>query len=203
MNKRVGIFSGTFDPVHKGHIAFALEAMRQSGLETVYFLPEQQPRHKVEVTHYAHRVAMLKLALKPYKNLHVLELPDRCFDVAKTLPRLTKRLGDDLYMLLGSDTFRYLAEYGWPNADLLLQKTKLIVGARLGEPVEMLEELTGLLPDESNVMILQAGVNYAASSDIRSALRRGKEHTAHLSSLTGYIKEHWLYVAVPAASEAV
>ena len=80
---KVGIFSGTFDPVHAGHIAFALEAMESAGLDKVYFLPESMPRRKSGVTHYAHRLAMLELALKPYNKLSILELPDKQFSVVK------------------------------------------------------------------------------------------------------------------------
>src|SRR6185295_10705588 len=102
--KRIGFFSGTFDPIHKGHIAFALQALEAAELDRVYFMPEAKPRRKEGMTHYGHRVAMLRLALRPHKNLKVLEVPDRQFSVQRTMPRLKTRFkNDQLFLLMGSD----------------------------------------------------------------------------------------------------
>jgi nicotinate-nucleotide adenylyltransferase len=194
---KIGIFSGTFDPVHKGHITFALEALRQEGLASVYFLPEQTPRRKEGVTHYAHRVAMLKLALKPYKSLHVLELPDRQFDIAKSLPRLQAKFPDtELELLMGSDTFAGLVAYGWPNQEVLFERSGLLVGLRLGQVPADIIQATASLPASAKVGAVSTEHPHASSSDIRSAISRGKKHNSHLDSLGAYITEHWLYAVV-------
>ncbi|HVI69805.1 MAG TPA: adenylyltransferase/cytidyltransferase family protein, partial [Magnetospirillaceae bacterium] len=62
--KRVGVFSGTFDPVHRGHLAFALSAQKRAQLDTVVFLPEHSPRGKIAVGSFTHRLEMLRLATK-------------------------------------------------------------------------------------------------------------------------------------------
>ena len=59
---RVGIYPGAFDPVHKGHIAFALAAITAHQLDKVFFLPEPSPRHKQGVKALDHRVEMVRLA---------------------------------------------------------------------------------------------------------------------------------------------
>ena len=69
---RVGILSGSFDPVHKGHIAFAIDAMKQAKLDEVYFLPEVKPRRKPGVSHVSHRIAMLQIATRPYEKIKIL-----------------------------------------------------------------------------------------------------------------------------------
>jgi nicotinate-nucleotide adenylyltransferase len=71
-NNRIGIYSGTFDPVHSGHISFALQSLKAAKLDKVYFLPERRPRNKQQVEHFGHRVAMLKRAIKPYPEFNVL-----------------------------------------------------------------------------------------------------------------------------------
>ncbi|MEI8338988.1 MAG: adenylyltransferase/cytidyltransferase family protein, partial [bacterium] len=86
MKNRIGIFSGSFDPVHEGHIEFALQAIKVAKLDYLYFLPDIEPRHKSDVTHVAHRLEMLNLAIKPHPSLRVLELPDKKFSIATTLP---------------------------------------------------------------------------------------------------------------------
>jgi nicotinic acid mononucleotide adenylyltransferase len=71
---RIGIYAGTFDPVHAGHVSFALHAMTVAQLDEVYFLPERLPRYKPGAAHFAHRVAMLKRAVKPHPDLQIIEL---------------------------------------------------------------------------------------------------------------------------------
>src|SRR4051812_5853101 len=82
---RIGIYAGTFDPVHAGHMSFALHARQMAGLDEVYFLPERTPRHKPQAEHYGHRVGMLRRAIRPYNNLAVLELVDKHFTVQRTM----------------------------------------------------------------------------------------------------------------------
>lgn len=197
--KKVGIFSGTFDPVHKGHIAFGLEAVTAAGLDAVYFLPEALPRRKTGVTHYAHRVAMLRLALKPYRQLKLLDVPDKRFSVRQTLPRLKKRFPDaELHLLLGSDALPFLTQAKeWPDAARLLEHFRLIVGVRESKDAsEVAAQLQTLIPDRKFHVVLTDNA-HASSRDIRSALVRGKGHAAALDSLNGYIKQHWLYAVIP------
>lgn len=197
---KVGIFSGTFDPVHAGHIAFALEALEKAGLETVYFLPEAAPRRKESVTHYAHRVAMLRLALRPYRNFKILELPDKQFSVNKTLPRLKNLLpGAEIYQLVGSDMLRMLgsaeALQQWPGFQYYLESVHLVVGVRNDMEFDQAEEcLKNIQPNGLIIKTDRAGVS---SRDIRSALQRGRGHQELLVSLHDYIAKNWLYTAVP------
>lgn len=195
---KIGIFSGTFDPVHKGHVSFALEAAKTAGLDKVYFLPEAVPRRHSGVTHYAHRVAMLRLAIKPYKSLGILDLPDKQFSVNRTLPRLQKKFPDaDLHLLLGSDVVQYLGSGAWPSTDTLLKSMKLVVGMRTGEDTDlMIASLQDLVPDRS-FHIVMTNAPHASSSDVRAALQRGDSHDNALISLEKYIKQNWLYEVVP------
>lgn len=198
---RVGIFSGTFDPVHAGHIAFALAAAEQAGLSRVYFMPEQLPRRKQGVTHYAHRLAMLRLALKPYQKLDLLELPDRQFSVRSSWPRLKKQLAGagEIYMLIGSDMLNMLhgadAAQQWPGYEQLLAETRLIVGVRSefdsSKTAKLLAELT------NDGQIAKTDWPHVLSSSIRNALLGGGQHSDLLGTLKGYARRHWLYASPP------
>lgn len=196
---KVGIFSGTFDPVHAGHIAFALETVRQAGLDSVYFLPEQQPRRKQGVTHYAHRLAMLRLALRPYRKLRILELPDRQFTVRSSWPRLKNRFeSNEIHMLVGSDMLRMLhgagAKEQWPGYEKFLEEVPLHVGVRdeldADEAREMLNSL------QPSGQIIETDRPHVSSSLIRRALYQGDGHRELLGSLKPYIKKHWLYASI-------
>ena len=75
--------------MHKGHLAFAKEALKS--LDIVYFLPEKTPRRKTGCAAYEDRVEMLELATAELKGLHVLKISNQDqYSVAETLPRLQK-----------------------------------------------------------------------------------------------------------------
>src|SRR3989344_4473010 len=78
---KVGIYPGAFDPVHEGHVAFAQLVIAQHGLDKVFFLPEPTPRYRQAVKAYEHRLAMIKLAIKKYDSLGVIQLDHNRFTV--------------------------------------------------------------------------------------------------------------------------
>lgn len=200
MFNKIGIFSGTFDPVHSGHIKFALEALAQAELDKVYFLPEALPRRKASVTHYAHRVAMLNLALKPYRNIEVLELPDKQFSTHKTLPKLRGRLGDaELYLLVGTDMLTLLASVDaaqqWPESNQLLEQVKVVVGVRTGTKYSQAKELMEFVGAKG--VVVNTSSPHVSSHDIRRSIEQGKDHSDLLESLRAYVDTNWLYASVP------
>jgi nicotinate-nucleotide adenylyltransferase len=194
--KRIGIYAGTFNPVHSGHIAFALQALRKAQLDTVYFMPERVPRHKKGVEHYAHRLAMLKRATQPFPGLDVLETDDVAFTVRRTLPNLTRHFGSaQLAFLAGSDVVAYLPE--WPGATLLLERSELVVGVRQGQNVA--DTKRQLAAWECQPKRLTLFPSYAAdisSATVREALREHRPAPGILRSVAGYSNQHWLYVSV-------
>lgn len=76
--KKIGIFGGTFDPPHNGHLLMANEVLHQAGLDEIWFMPNQIPPHKQDADYTAsiHRVEMLKLAIRsnPCFKLQLAEM---------------------------------------------------------------------------------------------------------------------------------
>src|SRR3989304_1944406 len=110
---RVGIFGGTFDPIHNGHLAVARAAQRRFRLDLIYFVPCGQPPHKrdPELSDYLHRFAMVALACGGERRFlpSLLEAgPDlrgrRRYYSIETVRRLRRLLGSEarLYFLLGA-----------------------------------------------------------------------------------------------------
>lgn len=196
MSRRIGIFSGVFDPVHDGHIQFALKAIKQAKLDKVYFLAEVKPRRKTGITHLAHRIAMLKLATKNYSVLEVLELPDRQFSVAKTLPRLNQKFfNDELFLIAGSDTLEYLST--WPLIDQLISRMNLIIGLRWDFPNQKAEDMIKHLPTlPEEIFIIKSPRTSLSSAKIRQNLAKNKSTPGLTPKVKDYIIENWLYVAV-------
>lgn len=196
---RIGIFSGTFDPVHAGHISFALAAAEQAGLQKVYFLPEQKPRRKAGVTHYAHRVAMLRLALRPYEKLDILELPDRQFSVRSSWPRIKKRFARaEIHQLIGSDMLSLLvsadAVNQWPGYETYIKEVSLVVGVRDELDKQQADALLEQL--QASGRSVETGNAHISSSTIRHALMQGTVHDELLRSLHTYVEQNWLYASI-------
>ncbi len=194
--KRIGIYAGTFDPVHGGHISFALQAAAAARLNRVYFLPERQPRGKQGATHFGHRVAMLKRAARPHKQFDVLELVEPNFSVARTLPALRRQFaGDQLVFLLGSDVVPGLAD--WPHADRLLADGELVIGLRNRDKRANLHAIVESWPAQPRaVTILASYAPKVSSGTVRDALRRRQPADGLLTSVERYSDHHWLYVSL-------
>lgn len=193
---RIGIYSGTFDPVHEGHIAFALQAIEQANLDEVVFLPERRPRYKQGVEHFGHRTAMLARAIRPHDKLSMLELPDRHFSVKRTLPELRKIFPEaELVCMVGSDVLPHLTS--WPEVATLLKSCELLVGVRGDESPNWVTQQIEMLP----ISPLASHVipSYAAevsSGQIRAAIRSNTTARGSLPSVHRYANQNWLYISV-------
>ncbi len=198
MNK-IGVYSGTFDPVHIGHIDFALKAKELAELDKVYFLPDIMPRGKAHVTHFAHRIAMLRLAVKPHRNLATIELPDKQFSVGVTLPRLRRKFSHSrIVMLMGSDVFANL--HKWAFIESLLAQTGLVVAIRSHHELpHVLASAKSLPGSPKELHIVESGHPSLASSSIRSSVEKGKQPSGLLNSVEKYIGDHWLYSSLSAS----
>lgn len=196
MPKRIGILSGTFDPVHKGHLSFALQAIEAAGLDEVVFVPEPKPRHKLDVTHLGHRVAMLELAIKSYPKLSVFVMPSKQFTPANSLPRLLQKYPDaQLLMLIGTDVLGHISV--WPNVRSLLKKVGLVVAVKGDKDERQSFRLLAALPvepPESHVLV--SNFPNIAGRDIRHEIKKGNISDSMLESVTGYAKDNWLYTNI-------
>jgi nicotinate-nucleotide adenylyltransferase len=194
---RVGIYAGTFDPVHSGHIAFALQALQAAGLDKIYFLPERRPRNKQQVEHFGHRVGMLKRALQPHPQFEVLEFVDVNFSVERTLPQLRRQFPDaQLVFLFGSDIVPGLAD--WPNAARLLKGTELVIGIRSRDSRAALHKIIEAWTSQpSAVTMFESYAPDVSSAVVREAMRQGQTAIPGLlTSVERYSDRHWLYVSL-------
>src|SRR3974377_453043 len=115
----IGLFGGTFDPVHRGHLNVARAAARHFRLREIWFVPTDAPPHKqkVPLTSYFHRYSMVVLALAnehdflpslleaPEPEAHMEPRPSYSIDTVRKVKAGLRR-GDRLYFLIGIDAFR-------------------------------------------------------------------------------------------------
>jgi len=127
---KIGIYSGTFDPIHVGHVEFALTAIKECALDKVVFLTDSLPREKTTVSSTSDRLAMMQIALSGSLKLHMLSLSDKQFSVKDTLPQLQLLYPEStLVFLMGSDLIRTFT-YRWAGLDVLLRSVELAIGLR-------------------------------------------------------------------------
>jgi nicotinate-nucleotide adenylyltransferase len=142
----IGLFGGTFDPVHRGHIAVARAAMERCKLHRVYFVPANVPPHKLRQPHtpFVHRFTMISLATAGEKAFipSLLEAPEETaprkkqaekpnytIDTIHLLKRSFKN-SDRLFLLIGMDAFCEIAN--WHQAEALFRECEFIVAGRPG-----------------------------------------------------------------------
>jgi nicotinate-nucleotide adenylyltransferase len=193
---RIGIYAGAFNPVHTGHIAFALQALQEANLDRLYFLPERQPRNKPGAEHFGHRVAMLRQAARPYRRFGVLELTDVNFTPERTLPKLERQFGgNQLVFLLGSDVVTGVP--AWPKVQRLLKECELVVGLRIPTSREEIVRQIAAWPTPPRAAHIFT--SYAAdisSGSVRAGLQRRVPVRGLLASVRQYSSRHWLYVSL-------
>lgn len=167
---RIGIYAGTFDPLHVGHLSFALAAKEAARLECVYFLPERIPRHKPLASPYETRVAALKHSLDGGR-LKLLELPDDAFTIHETLPELEAIFpGSQIVLLVGADVLRHMP--AWPGIDTLDDTFELAVGVRTGYDIlTITKSLQALGFNDSCSHIVETDQAHVSSTTIRTNSR--------------------------------
>lgn len=194
--KKIGIFAGTFDPVHDGHLAFA-EAALQQGLEKVMFLVEPRPRRKQGVRALEHRIAMVQLAIADEPRLGTIVLEQARFTVHETLPVLQARFkGYQLVLLFGDDVINHIAD--WPHVDALIFATELLIASRVSDE-KKLQETFKTLEQTRNLTfrrsIVHPNQQQVASSRIRLSLKRREQASGVPQQVLDYIKSHRLYAS--------
>ncbi len=131
---RLGIFGGTFDPVHYGHLLLAESCREQLNLQQVWFLPAAVPPHKqeAELTAATHRIEMLELAIGGHEAFHVCPYEVERGGVNYTVDTLTHFVDEDpsreLFFLLGADSLRDLPT--WRQPERICQLAVLAVVTR-------------------------------------------------------------------------
>jgi nicotinate-nucleotide adenylyltransferase len=186
----IGIFGGTFDPVHYGHLGLAQAVNRDLNIQRIIFVPLGNPPHRdrPRVSSEA-RVKMLRAAIQPYDGYEISTVEvDKTTPswTVETLAYFTEHLPNEtLCLLMGSDAFRQINE--WYEWHTLLDYAHLVVVTRAGVPMDLSDEVAGFLdrhrvdtlPEpvegpQGNVLLLQIDVPRVSSTQVRQAIEAGE-----------------------------
>lgn len=196
---RLGIFGGTFDPPHLGHLILAAEARAQLQLDRVLWLLTAQPPHKQgqAITPLEHRLAMLQRALADNPSFAISDVEIRRpgpHYAADTLALLRREHPNAaLIYLIGGDSLADLPRWHRPR-DVLAGCDELGVMRRPGQTAD-LDALEAILPGlRDKIRWVDAPLLEIASSTIRARIRRGGHFRYYLPpAVFDYIQSHNLY----------
>ena len=190
---RIGIFGGTFDPVHIGHLILADYALTELRWDSVVFVPCNIPPHKGAVSAPAsHRLSMLREAIAGNSRFEIstveLERGGVSYSV-DTVKQLRENFGPEteLSFLVGADSLLEMST--WKDPAALLEMASLAVVDRPGCDL-------GQMPQDlrSRVTLVRAPLIGVSSSEIRKRVKEGKSIRYIVPESTyRYIVSHRLY----------
>ncbi len=197
--KRIGIYGGSFDPVHNGHLHLASVMQKRLHLDEVIFVPTHiSPfkQGKVGVTEDVHRLAMLRLALESEPGMHPDDFEMRQEGVSYTVYTLRhfKECFPDaqLVLLMGSDMLlNFERWYCWKE---ILAMAELGCVARTQADAEKLHEKAAQLESFGRVFVFCEDILPLSSTEIRSFFKKGEDCSCYLpQKVVQYIVTHHLY----------
>lgn len=190
--ERIGLFGGSFDPIHAGHLILAEAAVNALDLSRVFFIPTAMPPHKRRraLAAVAMRAEMVRIAIagNPRFELSLVESKRGVSYTYRTVLRFAARgYGrEQIHLLIGSDSLEEMHE--WRSTETIIAHATIVVMSRPGR-----DQLPPL-PPGSAVVRLEEGANSISSTLVRALVRDGKSIRYLVpEAVERYIVEHALY----------
>ena len=185
---KIGIFGGTFDPIHNAHIAVALSARDTLALDRVLVIPAANPPHKREAAApFTHRYRMVELACRPFERLEpsLLEAGEERSYSIRTIEKVREISdpGAELYFIIGADAFAEITT--WHRWEDVVANVTFAVVTRPSSDYD--------IPGGAKVRELTDVLMPVSSSEIRDALARGEQPEALPCDVYFYIVANNLY----------
>jgi len=194
---RLGVFGGTFDPIHDGHLAAAKAAMDCAHLDRVLFVPSAQPPHRDAALASAEdRLAMSKLAIGDEPRFEVSDVEvqrgGRSY-TADTLAELHRAHPDDeLYLILGWDAARLFST--WHKPEEVTGLASVVIVGRPGMQAPMPSDVDAAGLDPARVVLCLVPTPDVSGSGLRRAITAGESVAGKLPpAVERYIAERHLY----------
>ncbi|MDR0885795.1 MAG: nicotinate (nicotinamide) nucleotide adenylyltransferase [Clostridiales Family XIII bacterium] len=179
MNAKIGVFGGSFDPVHIGHLMLAEHMLEAGGLDKVIFMPTYiQPfKQDNQTASSENRLQMLRLATSDNARFEVSDVELRRASVSYTIDSLRELQQeypqDNIYFIVGVDIFRLIRK--WYKFEELVSEFSFLVGVRPGYDISEVSELiTDIQRDfQTDIRLIENPLIDIASSNIRNRMKLG------------------------------
>ncbi len=199
--KHIGLFGGTFNPIHNGHLHIAQAFAEQCQLDCVIFLPAGDPYHKnTDLVAPEHRLNMTELAAATNPKFAVSDCDlvrggaTYSIDTVQIFKQHYPKA--QLYWLMGMDSLMNL--HKWKNWQAFVRQTKIVVANRTGDTLAKapreLHAWLGEALQSGDLILLNADTVDISSSQIREQIAQGKNLRNWLpEKVADYIQQHDLY----------
>lgn len=199
---RIGIYGGTFSPVHNGHVIMAKNFIEQLKLDKLLVIPTFTPPHKSEDKGVSpwDRYEMLRLAFQGYDKTEVSDIEIKRRNVSYTIDTLRALENEgELYLLCGSDMFLTLET--WREASEILRLAKIVLGRRESSDIikEKIDKQRAFLEKTYGAEIYEIAFDAfeISSSEIRKLISENRSVSGLLpESVERYIAENRLYAGI-------
>jgi nicotinate-nucleotide adenylyltransferase len=190
----VGLYGGSFDPPHRGHVELAHRAKEELGLERLIVLVSADPGHKHVETPADVRLRLAEAAFPADEVL--LDTEARTVDTLRAHPEWR-----DPVFLIGADEFCDFLS--WKDPDGVLRLTRLAVATRPGFRRERLEAVLEKLEQPGRVLFFEIEPLPISSRDLRSRLAEGQDVSAELpQAVAEIVAAERLYARQPGYTES-
>jgi nicotinate-nucleotide adenylyltransferase len=181
----LGLYGGSFDPPHRGHVELARRAKEELGLGRLIVLVSSAPGHKHVDTPADVRLRLAQAAF-PDDEVVLDEFP-RTIDLLRAHPEW-----NDAVFVIGADQFRSFLS--WKEPDEVLRRVRVAVATRPGFPHEELEPVLSQLEHPERVLFFEIDPTPVASRELRERLADGEEVGPEVPSAVGdLIRSDGLY----------
>ena len=168
---KIGLYFGSFNPIHNGHLIIANHIVQNTDLNQVWFIisPQNPFKRSATLLNEYHRLYLAQVSIEDEPSLKASDIEFRLPKPSYTIDTLTylqeKYPSHEFYVIMGSDSYQNLP--AWKNADQLIKKYPIIVYERPGFKTEKIYE-------GSKTNVLDAPLLQISSTHIREMIREGK-----------------------------
>ena len=186
----IGIYGGSFNPIHYGHLLLAQSAGEEYNLDKILFVVSVNPPHKDKsfMPSFEHRFNMVNLAIKDKANFESSDIEKEIEGKSYTfyvIQKLKEKYGKDnnFFLIMGQDEANYFTN--WFKYNEIMKMCKIIVGRRVND----------LPPNNLNFEYIDMPCIEISSSDLRNKIRNNKSIMYYTEkSVIDYIKDRKIYL---------
>jgi len=197
LSSKVGLFGGTFNPVHNAHLKVAQKSIEQIGLDRVIMVPSKNPPHKTTrgIPDADTRYKMVELAIQGEENLEVSRVEIERDGPSYTIDTIIemKKVYDDLVFIVGADNLVKIET--WKEPEKLLKSCPFVIAPRGGYKKADFDDK---IFDGKDLRFLDMDEISISSTKIRERIMDGESINSMVpSAVVDYILSKGLYQAVP------
>lgn len=185
---KIGIFGGSFDPPHLGHLILAEQARIAKNLDKIIFVPSGISPHKKEITLAKHRFIMTKIAIKGNDFFEVSDLEIKKQEISYTIDTIKyfEKIYSQIYYIIGQDWLENIKT--WKDWQQILKIAKFLVGQRQSAEREIDKEIL------ENIEFFPMPIIEISSTDIRQRVKNSSSIKYLVpTQVRKYIYKHHLY----------